>query len=171
MNRLRNNQSEMTPPDATFQFTPRHTRRILCLFPEYAWSFGTFNYAFPLMGSVKAFMPPQGLPIAALGRPWEVRFIDENAQPPRRGSALPTSCSLPCTSAGQIRHHRAHRASKSVVLGGRRPLPRPNGIPKPTLSTAGKRVTPPAGCLKSSTAPPAGASRNRSSSAPLNACR
>jgi hypothetical protein len=45
MKPLHNNQSEMTPPDATFQFTPQHTRRILCLFPEYAWSFAMFNYA------------------------------------------------------------------------------------------------------------------------------
>jgi len=45
MKQLRHNQSEMTPPDSTFQFTPQHTRRILCLFPEYAWSFAMFNYA------------------------------------------------------------------------------------------------------------------------------
>jgi len=45
MKQLRHNPSEMTPPDSTFQFTPQHTRRILCLFPEYAWSFAMFNYA------------------------------------------------------------------------------------------------------------------------------
>jgi hopanoid C-2 methylase len=53
-------------------------RRILCVFPRYAPSFGTFEYAFPLMG-VRAFMPPQGLLViaAALPRSWQVRFIDE----------------------------------------------------------------------------------------------
>jgi hopanoid C-2 methylase len=54
-------------------------RRILCVFPRYAPSFGTFEYAFSLAG-VRAFMPPQGLLViaAALPRSWQVRFIDEN---------------------------------------------------------------------------------------------
>jgi hopanoid C-2 methylase len=54
-------------------------RRILCVFPRYAPSFGTFEHAFPLAG-VRAFMPPQGLLViaAALPRSWQVRFIDEN---------------------------------------------------------------------------------------------
>ena len=83
MKRLRNNRSEMTAPHSTSQFTPRHMRRVLCLFPEYAWSFATFNYAFPLMGSVKAFMPPQGILLVAALAPasWEIRFIDENIRP------------------------------------------------------------------------------------------
>ena len=86
MKRLRNNRSEMTPPHSTIQFTPQHTRRILCLSPEYAWSFATFNYAFPLMGSVKAFMPPQGILLIAALAParWEIRFIDENIRPARK---------------------------------------------------------------------------------------
>jgi len=82
MNQLRNNQSEMMPPDSTFHFAPRHTRRILCIFPEYAWSFATFNYAFQLMGQVKAFMPPQGILLVAAMVParWEIRFVDENVR-------------------------------------------------------------------------------------------
>ena len=57
-------------------------RRILCVFPRYAPSFGTFEYAFPLTGDVQAFMPPQGLLVVAASLPasWEVRFIDENIE-------------------------------------------------------------------------------------------
>ncbi|HET7587527.1 MAG TPA: B12-binding domain-containing radical SAM protein [Gammaproteobacteria bacterium] len=59
--------------------TVRNHRRILCVFPHYAHSFGTFDHAFPML-SVKAFMPPQGILLitAYLPREWEVRFIDEN---------------------------------------------------------------------------------------------
>ena len=55
-------------------------RRILCVFPAYTPSFGTFSHAYPLMGGVKAFMPPQGLLLIAAYMPeaWECRFIDEN---------------------------------------------------------------------------------------------
>ncbi len=55
-------------------------RRILCVFPAYTPSFGTFSHAYPLMGGVKAFMPPQGLLVIAAYMPetWECRFIDEN---------------------------------------------------------------------------------------------
>ncbi len=57
-------------------------RRILCVFPRYTKSFGTFDNAYPLLG-VKAFMPPQGLLLIAAYLPshWEVRFIDENVRP------------------------------------------------------------------------------------------
>ena len=58
-------------------------RRILCVFPRYAPSFGTFEYAFPLTDGVRGFMPPQGLLVVAAALPasWEVRFIDENIGP------------------------------------------------------------------------------------------
>ncbi len=39
----------------------RNQRRILCVFPRYTPSFGTFNHAYRLMRGVRAFMPPQGL--------------------------------------------------------------------------------------------------------------
>jgi radical SAM superfamily enzyme YgiQ (UPF0313 family) len=58
-------------------------RRILCVFPRYTPSFGTFEYAYPLMDGVQAFMPPQGLLLIAAYLPegWPVRFIDENIRP------------------------------------------------------------------------------------------
>jgi hopanoid C-2 methylase len=61
----------------------RNTRRILCVFPAYAPSFGTFSNAYPLFGRVRAFMPPQGMLLIAAYMPahWAVRFIDENIQP------------------------------------------------------------------------------------------
>ena len=64
-------------------YSPRHHRRILCVFPKYSRSFGTFHYAYPLMGGVRAFMPPQGILIVAayLPQTWEIRFIDENIKP------------------------------------------------------------------------------------------
>src|SRR5579875_2812407 len=57
-------------------------RRVLLVFPRYTPSFGTFEYAYPMMGA-KAFMPPQGLLViaAALPSDWQVRFVDENLRP------------------------------------------------------------------------------------------
>src|SRR3984957_15614875 len=56
-----------------------NTRRVLCVFPIYEPSFGTFSHAFRLVGA-RAFMPPQGLLLIAnyLPENWPVRFIDEN---------------------------------------------------------------------------------------------
>ena len=55
-------------------------RRILCIFPHYTPSFGTFENAYPLTDGVQAFMPPQGLLVIAAWLPenWEIRFLDEN---------------------------------------------------------------------------------------------
>ena len=41
-----------------------NSRRVLCVFPRYTPSFGTFEHAYRLMG-VKAFMPPQGILLIA----------------------------------------------------------------------------------------------------------
>jgi radical SAM superfamily enzyme YgiQ (UPF0313 family) len=59
------------------------TRRILCVFPAYAPSFGTFSHAYHLFGRVRAFMPPQGPLLIAAYMPahWPVRFVDENIRP------------------------------------------------------------------------------------------
>src|SRR3982074_3246343 len=61
----------------------KNRRRVLCVFPHYTPSFGTFNHAYRLMRGVRAFMPPQGLLLIAAYMPasWEVRFIDENIRP------------------------------------------------------------------------------------------
>jgi radical SAM superfamily enzyme YgiQ (UPF0313 family) len=55
-------------------------RRVLCVFPRYTPSFGTFEFSYPLTDNVRAFMPPQGLLVIAAAVPpsWPVRFIDEN---------------------------------------------------------------------------------------------
>src|SRR6266702_7505377 len=55
-------------------------RHILCVFPRYTSSFGSYEYAYPLTDGVQAFMPPQGLLLIAAYLPanWPVRFIDEN---------------------------------------------------------------------------------------------
>jgi len=58
----------------------KNERRILCVFPRYAPSFGTFEHAYPLMDGVRAFMPPQGVLVVAAYLPerWRVRLVDEN---------------------------------------------------------------------------------------------
>ena len=103
----------------------QHARRVLCVFPAYAPSFGTFSHAYPMMWRVKAFMPPQGLLLIAAYLPesWEVRFVDENIRP-----ASPTDfawadavlVSGMHVQAPQIRAiaRRAKAAGKPTVLGG-----------------------------------------------------
>ena len=58
-------------------------RRVLCAFPRYRPSFGTFQHAYDLLPGVRAFMPPQGLLVVAayLPRDWDVRLVDENLRP------------------------------------------------------------------------------------------
>ncbi|KAB1068707.1 B12-binding domain-containing radical SAM protein [Methylobacterium planeticum] len=100
-------------------------RRILCVFPAYTPSFGTFSHAYPLMGGVKAFMPPQGLLLIAAYMPesWECRFIDENirrATPEEFAWTDAVFVSGMHIQAPQIRdiNARAHAAGKVTVLGG-----------------------------------------------------
>ncbi|HEU4367215.1 MAG TPA: B12-binding domain-containing radical SAM protein [Methylomirabilota bacterium] len=64
-------------------YSPSHSRRILCVYPRYARSFGTFQHAYEFFGGrVRAFMPPQGLLVVAAYLPeaWSVRFVDENSR-------------------------------------------------------------------------------------------
>jgi len=72
-----------TPSSAPGAYSPRRARRILCVFPRYAHSFGTFQHAYELLPGVRAFMPPQGLLLVAayLPREWTVRIVDENVRP------------------------------------------------------------------------------------------
>lgn len=56
-------------------------RRVLCVFPRYAPSLGSLEFAYGITGTSRAFMPPQGPLIiiaAALPEGWEARFVDEN---------------------------------------------------------------------------------------------
>jgi radical SAM superfamily enzyme YgiQ (UPF0313 family) len=103
----------------------RNRRRILCVFPAYAPSFGTFENAYPLIGGVRAFMPPQGLLVIAayLPREWEVHFVDENM---RRATEAEFAWADAVLVSGmhvqrpQIEDicARAHACGKIAVLGG-----------------------------------------------------
>ena len=100
-------------------------RRVLCVFPTYTPSFGTFQHAYKLMYRVTAFMPPQGLLLIAAYMPesWPVRFIDENIKPASDADfawadvVLVTGMHI---QAEQIRgiQRRAAAAGKVTVLGG-----------------------------------------------------
>jgi hopanoid C-2 methylase len=103
----------------------KNKRRILCVFPRYSPSFGTFNHAYRLMRGVRAFMPPQGLLLVAAYMPetWEVRFIDENiarATAAEMAWADVVLVSAMHIQAAQVRdiHARAKAAGKVTVLGG-----------------------------------------------------
>ncbi len=100
-------------------------RRVLCVFPAYTPSFGTFAHSYRLLGRVRAFMPPQGLLLIAayLPRGWEVRFIDENISPARASDfawADAVFVSGMHIQAPQIHGiaARAKAAGKVTVLGG-----------------------------------------------------
>jgi radical SAM superfamily enzyme YgiQ (UPF0313 family) len=107
------------------QVPVRSKRRVLCVFPTYTPSFGTFQHAYKLMYGVKAFMPPQGLLLIAAYMPdgWPVRFIDENIKPATDADlawadvVLVTGMHI---QGEQIRdiQRRARAAGKLTVLGG-----------------------------------------------------
>src|SRR5215470_5794813 len=102
----------------------RNPRRVLCVFPAYAPSFGTFSHALRLAGA-KAFMPQQGLLLIANYLPddWPVRLIDENVRPAAPADfawadiVFVTGMHI---QAEQIRNvqERARAAGKLTVLGG-----------------------------------------------------
>jgi hopanoid C-2 methylase len=103
----------------------RNKRRVLCIFPRYTPSFGTFNHAYRLMRGVRAFMPPQGLLLIAAYMPesWQVRFIDENIRPATAAElawADVVMVSAMHIQAPQVRdiNARAKAAGKVTVLGG-----------------------------------------------------
>ena len=84
---------------------PSRSRKILCVSPRYAPSFGTFQHAYPFFGRrVRGFMPPQGLLVIAAYLPegWEIRFVDENIAAAREADfRWATRCSSPaCTCSG-----------------------------------------------------------------------
>src|SRR3989454_830740 len=108
------------------RYLPTRRRRVLCVSPRYAPSFGTFQYAYPFFGGrVRAFMPPQGLLVVAsyLPETWDVRFVDENA-----GAASDADfqwADAVLVSGMHVQRAfindivaRAHRHGRVVVLGG-----------------------------------------------------
>jgi radical SAM superfamily enzyme YgiQ (UPF0313 family) len=106
-------------------FKPRNKRRVLLAFPRYSYSFGTFNHAFPLMGDVKGFMPPQGILVitALIPEEWEIKFVDENIQrvtPEEFAWADVVFVSGMHIQRQRIHDitRRAHDAGKVVALGG-----------------------------------------------------
>src|SRR5947209_6792244 len=100
-------------------------RRILCVFPSYSPSFGTFEHAYKLRGRTRAFMPPQGLLAVAAYLPaaWEVRFVDENLRTARPAELAWADAVL--VSGMHVQRHqiveigrRARAAGALSVLGG-----------------------------------------------------
>jgi radical SAM superfamily enzyme YgiQ (UPF0313 family) len=100
-------------------------RRILCVFPRYEPSLGSFDYAYDITGSLRAFMPPQGLLVIAASVPsnWQVRFIDENVAPAQEDDFLWADAVFVSGMHVQRKHmlnicRRAHSAGKPAVIGG-----------------------------------------------------
>jgi radical SAM superfamily enzyme YgiQ (UPF0313 family) len=128
------------------RYAPATRRRILCVSPRYAPSFGTFQYAYPFFGDrVRAFMPPQGLLVVAnyLPEPWEVRFIDENAEPARAPDFQWADAVL--VSGMHVQRSfihdviaRAHAAGRPVVLGGPSVSACPEDYPDADLQHVGE---------------------------------
>jgi radical SAM superfamily enzyme YgiQ (UPF0313 family) len=107
------------------QVRVRHVRRVLCVFPRYAPSFGTFQHAYELTDGVRAFMPPQGILVVAAYLPegWEVRLVDENIRPASVeefawADAVFVSGMHVQKDAIRDIARRAHAAGKPSVLGG-----------------------------------------------------
>jgi hopanoid C-2 methylase len=106
-------------------YAPATVRNVLCVFPRYTPSFGTFHHSYALLAGVRAFMPPQGLLVIASYLPasWKVRLVDENS---RRATAADFRWADAVFVSGmhvQRTHiddivRRAHAAGCPVVLGG-----------------------------------------------------
>ena len=100
-------------------------RRILCIFPRYAPSFGTFEHAYALRGNTRAFMPPQGILVIAAAAPseWDIRFIDENVCPATEAdfawaeAVLVSGMHIQRAAINDI-NRRAQRMGCTTVLGG-----------------------------------------------------
>ncbi|MFL5269568.1 MAG: B12-binding domain-containing radical SAM protein [Stellaceae bacterium] len=102
-----------------------HRRRILCVFPRYVPSFGTFHHAYQLMDGVRAFMPPQGILVVAAYLPdrWEVRLVDENIRPASADDLVWADSVFISGMHVQKREikaiaERARSFGKATVLGG-----------------------------------------------------
>ena len=124
-------------------------RRIVCVFPRYTSSFGTFEYAYPLTDGVLAFMPPQGLLVIAAYLPadWKVRFIDENIRPATdedfewAEAVLVSGMHIQRQQMNDI-CRRAHGFNLPSLSAVRRSAPVPTTIHPSTTFTSANSVTP-----------------------------
>ena len=115
----------MTSQSSRTSYVPSNRRRVLCVFPKYSKSFGTFHHAYRLMKGVKAFMPPQGILLIAAYLPesWEVRFVDENIRPVTRkdidwsDAVMVSGMHIQRPRIQQI-NEMAHQCGKITALGG-----------------------------------------------------
>ncbi len=117
--------SQSTSQEQKARYIPSNHRRILCIFPKYSPSFGTFHHAYPLTGRVKAFMPPQGILVVAAYLPsdWEVRVVDENIKPATRkdyrwADAIIVSGMHIQRPQINLINKLAHREGKITIVGG-----------------------------------------------------
>jgi radical SAM superfamily enzyme YgiQ (UPF0313 family) len=106
------------------RLSARNQRKVLCVSPVYARSFGTFEHAYSFRGT-RAFMPPQGLLVIASALPenWDIRFIDENISPAHASDFVWADVVFVSGMHIQRRaindiNARAHRFGKPTVLGG-----------------------------------------------------
>ena len=132
-------------PSGLRNFRPRNRRKILLAFPRYSYSFGTFNHAFPLMGDVKGFMPPQGILVIAALIPadWEITFVDENIRRVTPDEfAWADAVFISGMHIQRERIHdltrRAHAAGKVVALGGPSVSSAPDYYPEVDLLHCGE---------------------------------
>ena len=114
-------------------YSPATVRNILCVFPRYTPSFGTFHHSYGLLGGVRAFMPPQGLLLIAAYLPesWKVRFVDENRSAVTPEDLRWADAVLVSGMHVQQRHieditRRAHACGRPVAIGG----PSASGCPE-----------------------------------------
>ena len=128
----------------------KNERRVLCVFPPYTPSFGTFQHAYKLMYRVKAFMPPQGLLLIAAYMPesWPIRFIDENIARATEADfawadvVLVTGMHVQAEQIRDIRRART-RPARRWCWAGLRCRPRRKCIRTSTISTSASSATSP----------------------------
>lgn len=119
--------SKPVPEIKTLQppYHPQNKRRVLCVFPAYGKSFGTFYHSYPLTDGVKAFMPPQGILLIAayLPKEWDVRFIDENIEPAKTSDyrwadvVITSGMHIQQPQLNEI-NRIAHQHNKLTIIGG-----------------------------------------------------
>jgi hypothetical protein len=143
---------DTTPPAPEIAGPPR---RILCVFPLYEPSLGSLDYAYDITGTLRAFMPPQGLLViaAALPEGWEVCFVDENISRVKRSdfkwadAVFVSGMHVQRRQIDDIRGARKSTASRPCSAARRFPLVR-NPIPISTIFTLGRWATLPANFLR-----------------------